>query len=234
MIWSETQKKGLTTSTGIRGIERHHVIAHHCQQQVWVTPTVPTTARVQLNTRLLHTTHTQHTHPRYSSGMGAAATSASMLRQTWEQSDTDLRQTGHDSMPLRCMSAKHSEWMVCPQRSTEVGRMESKRNSKQIGQLWCMLFSTHLWLSCTHVLGMQRASFPTRWHASKVHLPSHHHTITSSHHHTITPSHPQVDVVAATTGGAVEKIVSTADPADAASVAVKLLLGEVVVKKTAA
>lgn len=87
------------------------------------------------------------TYPRYSSGIGAAATSASILCHTCEKSDTDFKHTGQDSMPFRCMSEKHSECMVWPQRNTEVGRIESNRNSKQMGQLWCMLFSTHLWLS---------------------------------------------------------------------------------------
>ena len=41
--------------------------------------------------------------------------------------------------------------MVWPQGITLMGFIDSKRNSKQTGQLWCMLFSMHTWLSRSEV-----------------------------------------------------------------------------------
>ena len=46
------------------------------------------------------------------------------------------------------LTRTHWVWMVCPQRSTVVGSTDSKRNSKQMGQFWCIARSTHWWLPC--------------------------------------------------------------------------------------
>ena len=48
----------------------------------------------------------------------------------------------------RRLTRTHCVCIVCPQRSTVVGSTLSNRNSKQMGQFWCIARSTHWWLPC--------------------------------------------------------------------------------------
>ena len=54
---------------------------------------------------------------------------------------------GQDRWPARPSSRRQAAWIVCPHGSTVICFVESNRYSKQTGQFWCMLFSTHTWLS---------------------------------------------------------------------------------------
>lgn len=53
------------------------------------------------------------------------------------------------------LTRTHCVWMVCPHLSTVVGSTDSNRNSKQMGQFWCIARSTHWWLPCGSVTGVR-------------------------------------------------------------------------------